>query len=304
MSIKGKINYALYKILSKKKYLEASYRWYHKGKLHLKNPQKFTEKLYCLKLYNKEHYFQLINQCYDKFKARSYVENIIGKQYLTNIYGVWDNADDICFDNLPEQCIFKITQSSGFNKICLQGYKQKEKEIKQQLQNWLDLQNNKKYTEKIYKVENYYFDQNARIMCEELLELNNSSIPEDIRIYCFDGKAEFITIDYDSVSSSGEKLSEYNRNVYDLNGKFLPYEFGRTFNKNYQFPDIPNLNEMINVAEKLAEPFAFVRVDLYNIDGRIVFGELTWIPQGGSGRIFPESFDLYLGEKIKVNVGR
>lgn len=297
MSIKGNINYMLYKILPQNTYLKIAYRNYHKKSLNINNPKLFSEKLFLSKVINGRGNVEFIRRCYDKYTAREYVKNIIGEKYLTQIYGLWTDARNIDFSKLPSKCIFKITQSSGYNVICLDLEKENKEAIRQKLDKWQKNQNDKKFTEKVYKFENYYFDQNCRIMCEELLEFNQS-IPEDIRIYCFSGKAQFITVDYGSVSKDGVKLRNYYRNVYDVRGNFIDAKFGHENNPDFPFPDLPNLDEMVWVAEKLAKPFPFVRVDLYNVDGRIVFGELTWIPQGASGFIYPESFDRELGEKF------
>lgn len=300
MSIKGRVNYCLYKFLPTDEYLKIAYKRYHKRKLNTKSPETFTEKLFLMKAYNESTYGEDIRKYYDKFRVREYVKKTIGEKYLTEIYGVWNSADEISFDDLPEECILKITQSSGFNKICLKGYKKEQEKIKSQLQDWLEFTNNKKNAEKLYKIEKYYFDGKAQILAEELLKTGDNAIPEDVRIYCFNGKAEFFTIDYDSVSQEGIKLHEYCRNVYDIDGNFLPYTFGRENDERYKEHNITNLPEMIKVAEKLSKPFIFVRVDLYNIKGRIVFGELTWIPMGGAGRVLPYEFDRELGEKLPV----
>lgn len=297
MSIKGAINFLMYKCMPPKIYLGVAYWMYHKKHLNYSNPQTFSEKLFLSKILNGQGNIDLIRYCYDKYTVREYVKNTVGEKYLTKLYGVWSNANDIDFSKLPPRCIFKITQSSGYNIICFNMEKTDEEKIRKQLDKWQKNQNNIKFTEKMYKYENYYFDQRCRIMCEELLEINHN-VPEDIRIYCFSGKATFITVDYESVSAEGEKLHEYVRNVFDLKGNFIDAKFGRENNPQYTFPNIPNLDEMIVVAEKLAKPFPFVRVDLYNIKGRIVFGELTWVPQGGSGKIVPEEFDLQLGAKF------
>lgn len=279
-------------------YLKVTYFRYQKKNLNVENPTLFSEKLFLSKIRNKENFYPLINQCYDKYRARDYVEKRVGKKYLTEVYGVWDDSKDIDFSKLPNECVFKITQSTGCNMICFDLDNANKDEIEQQLREWLYNQNDKKFTEKKWYYENYYFDQKSKIMCEELLK-DGDSVPEDMRFYCFSGKVAFISVDYDSVSPEGIKQNDYCRNVYDTEGNFKDVQFGRENNRKCRFPEIHNLDEMIEVAEKLAEPFPFVRVDLYNIKDRIVFGELTWIPQGGAGQLKPASFDEDLGKLFK-----
>ena len=298
MSIKGKINYILFKTLPCNQYLKVLCLRYHKRHLDVVNPTLFTEKLFLSKARNGQGNMPLVRECYDKYRARTYVEKKVGSKYLARVYGLWDDPQDIDFSKLPNECVFKVTQSSGCNIICLDLEHADEKKIVTQLGEWLNSQNDKKKMEEQFKVESYYFDQNSKILCEELLK-DEDAIPNDMRFYCFSGRVAFISVDYESVSPEGVKLSDYYRNVYDREGNFRDVEFGRENNTKYKFPDIHNLDEMIEVAEKLAEPFPFVRVDLYNIKDRIVFGELTWIPQGGAGQLSPVSFDEELGRLFK-----
>ena len=296
MSVKNYVNYLLYKVLPLKVWLKGTYRYYHKRKLQINDPRLFSEKLYIMKAWNRQLYPDLIKKCYDKYTVREYVKAVVGEEYLSHVYGVWDSPRKIDFSALPKSCVFKITQSSGYNIICFDK-EGREKQITATLESFLNHQNNPRETEKEYKIEQYYFNHNAKIMCEELL-LVDGHVPDDMRFLCFDGTVKYIAVDYETVSKQGEKLHEYSRNVYDRDGNFLPYEFGRNNNKSFKFPNISNLEEMIQVAEKLSKPFRFVRVDLYNIQGRIVFGELTWIPQGGAGPVKPEEFDKELGDLI------
>lgn len=300
MSIKGKLNYFAYKMLPRNGYLRFSYWYYHRKNLHINSPKRFSEKLFLLKIYNGIVHKDLIQQCYDKYTVRKYVSTKIGEKYLTHLYGVWEDASKIDFEGLPEKCVFKISQSSGCNIICQSGYKNRQEQIRKQLQEWLDEQNNCSQVEEISKYEAYCCTYKSVIICEELLELANYNIPDDIRFYCFNGKVEFISIDYDTVSDSGEKLHDYYRNVFDINGNFWDVEFGRENNANLKFPQIDNLEEMVSISQTLAEPFEFARIDLYNVEGRIVFGEITWIPMGGAGKIQPDTFDYKLGEKLDI----
>lgn len=301
MTIKGRIHNFLYKIMSEKQYLKFSYWWYHRKCLSLTNPKTFSEKLYLLKIYNGIIHKEAIQEYYDKYKVRDYVSKVIGDEHLAKLYGVWNNVEEIDFDDLPDQCIFKISQSCGSNIICKEGYKTKKFDIKLQLDKWLKEAKNSDIINRQAKLEAYYRTPDVVIICEELLEDKNGKIPDDIRFYCFSGEVKFISVDYDTISEDGKKLNEYARNLYSSKGDFINANFGRPNTPNKKFSYSDSLDDMITIAEKLSEKFEFVRVDLYNVNGRIYFGELTWIPMGGAGKIEPMEFNLYLGKELQVD---
>lgn len=289
-----------FNILPIEKYIELKYKRFYQKKLDLEKPVDFSEKLYWLRLYYGIYRKDEICKLYDKYTCREYVAKTIGEKYLTKLYGVYENANEIRFDELPDEYVLKITQSCGKNLIINKNNSLSTDEIINIMNEWLSVTNDKKNIIKEYKEDYYFYDGNAQILCEEYLSNDQGNIPEDIRVYCFNGKAEFITIDYDSVTYTGEKKHVYVRNSFDTNGNFIPLKFGREndIGKN-KFPkDI--LPELLNVAEHLAQPFPFVRVDMYNVNGSIKFGELTWIPMGGNCKIEPEEYEKILGEKIQL----
>lgn len=300
MTVRGKRAF-MYKVLPYNLYLKILYKWTHHGTLSFDHPKRFTEKLFLLKKYYRDRMEKQIQECYDKYTVRQYVKCRVGEQYLTELFGYYRDADEIDFRQLPEDYIMKITQSSGMNIIHTRDSQRPTAEIRQTMSQWLNTANDLKQIQFSHREEAFYFNGKAGIVCEELLRKEDGGIPEDIRIFCFHGKAKFFSMDFDSMDDTYRKTHSYYKNTYDMNQKLIPVDMGLKRNESIKLPDLKNYNEMIEVAEKLAEPFPFVRVDLYNIDGRIVFGELTWIPQGAGLPITPIKFDYQFGEYLDMS---
>ena len=291
----------LYKLLPLDLYLKIIYRKYHHKRLNLKNPKLFSEKLFWLKKYNMNTQKDLIMKCYDKYLVRDYVKHKIGSEYLTELYGVFDDVAEIEFDNLPDKYIMKITQSCGFNIIHNEASCYTNSDICEAMKNWKKQQEDMKIIEKNLREESFYFDGNPRIICEECLQDKDGNIPNDVRFFCFNGIPQFFCIDYDTIDESGNKKHDFfYRNVYSIDGTFIPVEIGRPNNPKIQMPHIKNFSKMVEISKKLSEDFLFVRVDLYNVDGRIIFGELTWMPQGGNMPINPKEYDYKFGTYLNL----
>lgn len=301
MTFKGLVKDLLFWVLPLKQYMKITYWWYHKRSLDLDNPKSFTEKLFWLKLYYGIYEKELIQECYDKLAVRQYVTSKVGAQYLPQLYRTYDSADEIDFAQLPDKYVLKITQSCGYN-IIHNGHNSLNDVIavKTQLREWLNQTNDLKAVRRMHKEGSYHFNGKSRILCEEYLENVEGEIGEDIRLYCFNGKAKFFSIDFDSMTEDGIKKIEYNRNVYDLDKNFIDVNFGRPNDMKQNLPELKKFSKMIEIAEELADDFIFVRVDFYNLDGRIIVGELTFIPMGGAGKIEPMEYDYKWGQELQL----
>lgn len=295
MRIKHSLRVLGYKLFSLKRYMELCYRYVYKRSLNLDNPKAFSEKIYWLKLYYGQYNKQKIQLLYDKFTVREYIKKCIGEKYLNELYGVYSNANDIDFDKLPNKFALKITQSSGKNIICSNKAGLDIEKVKIILNKWLKETNKSKEQE-----QSYYFTGNAQIICEKFLETKERKVPCDYRFYCFNGEPKYIIYDIDTTLEDGTHGNDIRRNVYNLNWELIDVEFGRPKNVSGKIEKPENLEEMLEISRKLSEEFPFVRVDLYNIDGKIIFGELTWIPMGGNCVITPDSFDYELGELLEL----
>lgn len=292
-----KVRGFMYRHMSEPAYLKAIYLVCHRGILHLEHPKRFTEKLFYLKLYNRTQK-DFIQGIYDKYTARAYAEKKIGVQYLSKLLGVYDDVDEIDFEKLPDKFALKVTQSSGCNLFCNGKENFCVEKAKRQMKIWQREMNGKSCLGA--PEEEYFFDGDSKIICEEFLEDTEGNIPLDVRFWCMNGKVKFYCLDYDTVDEEGNKKKFYYRNTYTVKGKLIPVNLGRPYNIALERLELPHFGEMIRIAEKLSEDFVFVRVDLYNVDGRIVFGELTPLPQSGCGRITPKRYDYRLGEMLRL----
>lgn len=268
-------------------YIKIYYKLRVGRKLNIDAPKTLNEKLQWIKI---NYRFPLQTVVSDKYAVRDYVKSKIGEEYLIPLLGEWTNFDEIDFEELPEQFVLKCNHDSGGLLIC-------------QNRNNLDVAKVKKTFKRCLKSNFYYIGREyqyknikPRLICEQFVS-NNGKIPEDYKIYCFNGKADVILVCTDRFKSNSHRAKYY---FFDQNWNFLRY------NKGDDIIDIPNLkcpknlNMMISIAEKLSEDFIFARIDLYNIDGRIYFGEITLSPNSGFDSDITRNTDELFGEKLKI----
>jgi len=298
-----KCRYFCYKCLPIKVYLKIFYFVFFKKNLNTQNPKRFSEKIFCLKIINFKKYGSLLTECYDKYTVRGYIVKKLGKEQaeliLNDLFFVFNTVDEIDFDKLPDKFVLKITQSSGCNIICPNKSKLDKILTIKKLKEWIEKINSLEQLKDAME-ESYYFNGKAKIICEKFLESNKGAIPIDFRIYCFNGAPKLIVCDFGTTEKDGQHGQNIVRNVYDLEWNLLNVNLGRAHDKNIIMSKPKNLERMISIARKLSEDFMFVRVDLYDLDDKIVFGELTPIPMGGHCIITPEKYDLLLGAWLKI----
>lgn len=257
-------------------------RGYHKL-INLKNPKYFGEKIQCLKIYgNLERYEEYV----DKYKVREIVKKKIGSKYLIPLLEVYDDPEDINYEKLPNSFVIKLNTGSGYNIIVENKNEVNKKNIIKTLKKWLK--------EDYYKIkkENQYKGIKKKILIEQYIKNENNDL-QDFKFYCFDGKIEFIEVDFN-------RFSNHTMNFYDENWNLLKLEKGKYKNYNEEFRKPKNFNEMKNVVMKLAKEFQFARIDFYNVDGKIYFGEVTLTPAGGLTPFKPIKKDIEYANKIKI----
>lgn len=270
-------------------------RWYGK-RPNLDNPGRFTEKLMWITRYNELYNKELIQEIYDKYTVRDYIKRKGMANILINQYGHFNDIAEIDFDSFPNDYILKSTQSSGQNIIVTQDMTIDREALKQEMDTWL---NRNKQSDRF---QGYYYTKNDSIVCEELLKDEEGKIPIDIRICCCNGRAKWIYCDIDAIDEDMKHKKAYHREYFDLDWNFLPIDnVNRTRkDKRQALSKKPeNLEEIIEIAELLSEDFIFVRVDLYNINNKIYFGELTPIP-GMVGGFEPDKWDYTFGDMITL----
>ena len=255
-------------------------------KLNLKNPQRYTEKLQWYKLNYRN---PLMTKCADKYTVREYIESKGLGHILNELYGVYDNVNEIDFDKLPNKFVLKTTNDSDTNIFCKDKANSDLEEIKKKM--------NKKIKERTQiplAREWAYNNSKRRIICEKLLEdkdTKDNSI-NDYKFLCFNGKPEFIVYDVD-------RYLGHKRNFYDTTWKYLNISSDcPNFGDIVERPE--KLEEMLEIAKILSENFPAVRVDLYCVQNKIYFGELTFYPWSGYVKFEPDKFDFVLGEKFNL----
>lgn len=261
------------------------YRKIMKKRLNLKNPKTFNEKINYLKL-NVFPNDNLIIQCSDKFKVREYLKQKKLEKYLVDIIGVWDNAKDIDFNTLPERFVLKCNHGCGYNVICKNKKELDIKKTIKKLNTWM----NEDFSNVC--VEKHYSKINRKIICEEFLENDI----KDYKFFCFSGNPKFF---YISQNIKGD-FHDMSADFFYINGNKTPFE--RKDHKHFEvLPKMPdNLDEMVDLAKKLSEDFKFVRVDLFNVNNKIYFSELTFTPCAGFMPLFPNEYDNKIGDLINI----
>ncbi len=254
-------------------------------KLDLVNPKTFNEKLQWLKLYDhKSKYTEMA----DKYAVRKYINEKIGEEYLIPLIGVYDKFDDINFDKLPSQFVVKCTHDSGGVIICDDKAKLNIKKARKSINKNLE--------------KNFYFRgrewpyKNIRpqIICEKFMLDESGRELMDYKFLCFNGKAKCLFVCLNRNSKTG-----LNVDFYDM--KWNPLPFKRHYsNSKKLIPKPRNFEKMVKLAEELAADIPFVRVDFYEVDGKIYFGELTFFPGSGFEKFTPESYDELLGSWLEL----
>lgn len=265
------------KFVSDEKYIKRQYKSRTGKILDLQNPTLYNEKVQYTKLYFRDKRIKVL---VDKYGVREFVKNTIGEKYLTKLYGVYDNVDEIPFDKLPEKFVIKLTNGSGYNIICENKTKKKIKIIKNRFKKWLKVDFYMLGREWAYK------DVKNRIICEEFLESDEPYGLNDYKVFCFNGEPKMIQVDY----------AKHKRNLYTPNWEFIDERVAYENDPNAEISKPKNLSEMLDCASKLSKGFPHVRVDFYSINERLVFGEMTFYHGAGYLHFENENFEKKLGD--------
>lgn len=257
-------------------------------KLNLKNPQRYTEKLQWYKL---NYRVSLMTQCSDKYRVRDYIKSKGLENILNKLYAVYNSIDEINFNELPNKFVMKTTNGSGTNILCKDKNEIEIEEIKRLLNQWIHRDYFVSGREWAYK------NVIPQIIVEEYLEDEENLFEgiNDYKFICFNGEVRYIVFDVD-------RQVKHRRNIYDTSWNFI--------NVNTDHPNIGDcvkkpegLNEMLRVANILSKDFPCVRVDLYWVNKKVYFGELTFYPWTGYVQFYPDEFDFIMGEKFKLPNG-
>ena len=264
--------------------LPIQYRLKLGRKLNLRNPRRFSEKI---QWYKMNYRNPLMNQCVDKYLVRDYVEKKGLSDILIPLYGKYDTVEDVEWDKLPDRFVIKTSHGGGGLNVIVCNDKNTLS---------MDEVRRKLYFKKKPLKKNgagrewAYYGLMPGIIVEKLLEYRDN--PEtgiyDYKFLCYNGHAGYIVVDVDRYK--GHKRNFYDR---DWNNLYITSDCPAA---DREIPKPENLDEMISAAEKLAGDFPFVRVDLYNVDGKIFFGELTFYPWSGYVQFSPDEWDFTFSE--------
>lgn len=266
--------------------LKLQYRIKMKRNLNLRNPKRYTEKLQWYKMYYRN---PIMHQCVDKYNVRSYVTEKGLDDILIPLYQKCKSIDDLVWDELPEQFVLKTTNGGGgLNVVICQSKSELNiEDIKSKL-------GSKKVKQNIGGREWAYYGLEPGIVAEKLLidETNPTAGINDYKIFCYKGKPLYIVVDVD-------RYIGHKRNFYDVSWNNLHINSDCSA-CDRELPKPENFDRMLEIAAQLSGDFPYVRVDLYNINGKIYFGELTFYPWSGYVQFEPDEFDYLLGEPFKL----
>jgi hypothetical protein len=285
--------YPVLRCASPEKYPELLTDWYHEStnsRLNLNHPRTFNEKIQWLKLFDTNPLKTILS---DKHLVRHWINEKIGGEHLIPLLGVWDNFDDINFDNLPNRFVLKANHGCGWNVIVKDKSKFSKEDAKQKFNIWMNL--NFAYCSGL---ELQYRDIEPKIIAEQYLEDESGGLA-DYKFYCFGGRPYCVEYFINRFGKGGYKAImydlEWNPTGWTLDANHEP---GPVTKKPERF------DEMVQLVSKLCIGFHHVRVDFYLVNDNIYFGEMTFTSCSGLEQFEPEEWNLKLGEMIKLPIDK
>lgn len=259
--------------------------------LDFSNLQTYTEKMQWAKIYDQDPRKTI---CADKLAVREFVKDRIGENYLIPLLGVWDRYSDIDFNKLPNQFVLKTNCGSGDVSIVKDKNNLSFSE-KIKMKRKIEESMNRDFSTLL--CERHYHDISKKIFAEKYICDNNGEL-NDYKFMCFDGEPKFVWVDIN-------RFANHCRGIYNLNWELLPFVCGYP-NTNNPVPMPSNFDSMISIAKTISRGFSHVRVDLYNVDGNLYFGELTFTSAAGFKRFSPDFYDKNIGDmwNLKMNTDK
>lgn len=250
----------------------------------LENPTLFSEKMQWMKLHYRNELMPIVG---DKYTVRKYLEDL-GYGYLLNdLIAVYDDVSKINFDDLPQRFVMKASHSSGWNLIVKDKSKINQTIWRKHFKYWLthDIEWNGR--------EWHYAEMKPRIVCEKYLE-DASGALMDYKFFCFNGEPRFLQVNV------GRGTVHSTQNYYDIDWKLMPFGKSQPHNPNICVERPEKFYEMLSLARELAKPFPYVRIDFYEAQGKIYFGEFTFFPCSGMPDFVPAEYDAIVGEMLTL----
>ena len=270
-------------------YIKLRYRLHMKRKLNLKEPITFQEKLQWLKLYDRNpDYIQMV----DKILVKDYVASMIGSEYVVPLLGVWEKPEDIDWDKMPERFVLKTNHSGGNTGVII--CRDKNKFDRQTA----IIRLNASLKQDVYKDLREWPYKNVRrmVFAEEFIETssNMNDLP-DYKFFCFNGEVKALFVATDRQNPKEEVKFDF----FNADYIHLPFRQGHE-NARIQPAKPQSFEEMKKIAEKLSTGIPHVRIDLYEVEGKPLFGEFTFYHFSGMVPFEPEEWDIKFGEWLKL----
>ena len=253
-------------------------------KLELHSPNSFSEKQQWLKLY---YHNPLMTKCADKIEARYYVTEKGYSDILNDVLAIYNKIEDFNIFDLPDQFVLKASHGSGWNLIVKEKTNINWFIWKKIMNSWLS--NNIFWPGREWPYKNMY----PRIVCERYLEDDSGQLM-DYKFFCFNGKVEFIQ------ANKGRDTTNHAQNFYDVDWRILPFGKDLVPRPDITIPRPMCIERMIEISTNLAADFPFVRVDLYEVKGRVIFGEMTFFPKSGLPDFIPIEYDSIIGDLLTL----
>ena len=280
-----------------KKAIEMKWNRFYRRKFPWKNPRTLNEKVTWMEVMTDTSKW---TEYTDKYEVRKHIEALGLKEILTECYGVWERVEEIDFDKLPNKFVLKCTHDCGSTVIV----PDKSKMNKEAVLDFLGKCVSKRYG--YDSGEPHYTLIKPRLMAESLIEMDNtdefsSATTVDHKIRCIDGKAQYDMVCYDRKLDSGSGGGKTVYDLYDIHTWTPMRQY--LADRGVEYKDVPrpeNLEKMIEIAEKIAQGFPQVRVDLYNVKGKIYFGEMTFFAFSGMNNHFTMEFQRMIGDRIQL----
>ena len=247
--------------------------------LNLEEPKRFTEKMQWCKLHAMDSEKSILA---DKYAVREWVGNLVGNEHLVPLLGAWEDPYDIDFTTLPDSLVLKTNNASATNIIITDKSTINERRLRRQMRNWLDEQYG------WISFEPQYFAIEPKIIAEKYLHNDDGSEIKDYKFLCFDGEPYFVWVDFN-------RHSEHTRIIKDIEWNDQIWSFNNYPKPSFDIDKPVSYEEMLRVTRQLAAGFPHVRVDLYELNGCVLFGEMTFTSASGFGPIRPVEWDYRLG---------
>ena len=273
------------KNMSDEQFVKVMYRAYIGKVLDLEHPKTYNEKIQWIKLYDRKPEYK---RNADKYAVRAYIRDVLGEEYLVPIVGVYERAEDIPWDELPEKFVLKCTHSSHQNIICRDKSKLDKEEACKQMNGWL------KTSGFTFGREWCYKDIPPMILCEHFIETADGRPPVDYKFMCFNGEPKLIQV------HKNRDCEDYNLTYFTPEWKKLDIKRVDAATSDLSTPKPDKLPEMIEIARILSKGTYFSRIDLYFEGGKILFGEITYYPTSGFSTFADNTTDEYLGSLINL----